>query len=291
VPAICALVLAAAAWPALTLTGSDGPPAPSALVLSPAVPEAEAGVLAAPPVDAAPETAVELEAPPAVALREQPVTLPAAATARPTVPKAAAKPVSKTGAPGRASLSRAEPATATPVRWRASKAVGKPFGGRLANSVQLPGEGRDFVTWDSPKQRSPSRGWRRFGTDRLIRVVLKVAAEYRAANPDAPRMVVGDLSRPNGGPFGSDYGGLGHRSHQNGLDVDVFYPRRDRLERPPSRVADIDHALAQDLVDRFVRVGAEYVFVGPHTSLTGRAGVVSKLVYHDDHLHVRIRRG
>ena len=104
-------------------------------------------------------------------------------------------------------------------------------------------------------------------------------------------MVVGDLSRPNGGPFGPAYGGLGHRSHQNGLDVDVFYPRRDRLERPPSRVADIDHALAQELVRRFTTAGAEYVFVGPRTGLSGRRGVVMKLVHHDDHLHVRIRPG
>ena len=104
-------------------------------------------------------------------------------------------------------------------------------------------------------------------------------------------MVVGDLSRPNGGPFGPAYGGLGHRSHQNGLDVDVFYPRRDRLERPPSRVSDIDRALAQELVRRFTKAGAEYVFVGPRTGLGGPRGVVVKLVHHDDHLHVRIRRG
>ena len=34
----------------------------------------------------------------------------------------------------------------------------------------------------------------------------------------APAVLVGDLSRPGGGPFGSRlYGGLGHASHQNGL--------------------------------------------------------------------------
>ncbi len=212
---------------------------------------------------------------------------PAAAT----VPRDTARAAAGTGNQRRVASSRREPATEAPVRWRASKAVGKPFGGRLRNSVQLPAEGRDFVTWDGPKRRSPNRGWRRFGTDRLIRVVLKVAAEYRAANPDAARMVVGDLSRPNGGPFGPAYGGLGHRSHQNGLDVDVFYPRRDRLERPPSRVSDIDRALAQELVRRFTKAGAEYVFVGPRTGLGGPRGVVVKLVHHDDHLHVRIRRG
>ena len=54
-------------------------------------------------------------------------------------------------------------------------------------------------------------------------------------------------------------------------------------------MGDIDHALAQDLVNRFVRAGAQFVFVGPHTGLHGPPGVVETLVYHDDHMHVRIR--
>ena len=35
-----------------------------------------------------------------------------------------------------------------PVAWRRSRPLGKPFGGRLADGVQLPSGGRDFVTWD-----------------------------------------------------------------------------------------------------------------------------------------------
>jgi hypothetical protein len=275
--------MAAAAWPVLALAGSEGRQTSVPLVL----PTLVAGT------DGAADTAsgADVASPASAALGVVPVTQPAAAMAPNAAPTAPARAVAGTGSSGRVGSSRAEPATVTPVRWRTSKAVGKPFSGRLRDSVQLPAEGRDFVTWDGPKRRSPSRGWRRFGTDRVIRVVLKVAAEYRAANPDAPRMVVGDLSRPNGGPFVPRYGGLGHRSHQNGLDVDVFYPRRDRLERPPSRVADIDRPLAQDLVHRFTEAGAEYVFVGPRTGLSGPRGVVVKLVHHNEHLHVRIRRG
>ena len=55
--------------------------------------------------------------------------------------------------------------------------------------------------------------------------------EYRAAHPSAPRVGVADLSRPHGGRFGRNFGGLGHASHQNGLDVDILYPRLDGLER------------------------------------------------------------
>jgi murein endopeptidase len=175
------------------------------------------------------------------------------------------------------------------VHWRRSRAVGLPYAGRLVNGVMLPAEGAHFFTWDEIWSRQPNRPYRRFGTDRLIRVVLRVAAAYARAHPGAPRLGIADISRPNGGPFGRRFGGLGHASHQNGLDVDVLYPRRDRREAAPGRPSQIDRRLAQDLVDRFVRAGAKYVFVGPHTHLHGPRRVVSVLAHHDDHMHVRLR--
>jgi hypothetical protein len=183
----------------------------------------------------------------------------------------------------------AEPAPAyEPVRWRRSRAVGKPWAGRLVNGVRLPSEGEDFFTWDPALRRSPNRAWRRYGTDRLIRVLLRVLREHRAAFPGSPRVGVGDLSRPHGGPFGRRFGGLGHLSHQNGLDVDVYYPRLDGEERDARHVERIDLELAQDLVARFLAAGARKVYIGPNTLLSGPAGWVEKLAYHDDHLHVRI---
>jgi murein endopeptidase len=182
------------------------------------------------------------------------------------------------------------PAPEAAIVWRRSRATGKPFhNGRLVDGVQLPAETSHLVTWDPVRDTVPNRGWRRWGTDRLIRTVLAVAAGYAAAHPDAPRLVVGDLSRSHGGEFGRRWGGDGHRSHQNGLDVDVLYPRRDGRELAPRRVGQVDRARAQDLVDRFVRAGAQYVFVGPHTGLRGPRPVVWPLWNHDDHLHVRLR--
>lgn len=171
-----------------------------------------------------------------------------------------------------------------PVRWRRSRVVGVPDAGRLAGGVQLPAERADYFTWDPLLERSPNRAWRRWGTARLVRTVLRVVAEFRRAHPRAPRIGVGDLSRPRGGPFGPR-----HVSHQNGLDVDVYYPRRDRAERAPDHPREIDRLLAQELVDRFVRAGAARVFVGPRTGLVGDSRVVQPLGGHDNHLHVRLR--
>lgn len=170
-----------------------------------------------------------------------------------------------------------------------SRSLGLPWDGRLVGGVQLAAEGEHHFTWDPPRRRSPNRSWRRYGNRRLVTTALRVFAEYAAANPRASRLGVGDLSRPRGGDFGARFGGLGHASHQNGLDIDVYYPRRDRRELPPKVPRQIDSRLAQDLVDRFVAVGAAKVFVGPNTGLRGPPAVVEVLpAHHDNHMHVRL---
>ena len=170
-----------------------------------------------------------------------------------------------------------------------SHSSGLPWLGTLAGGVQLEQAGEHFFTWDGVRQRSPNRGWRRYGSARLIRTLLAVLEEYAAAHPAAPRVGVGDLSRPKGGEFGRRFGGAGHASHQNGLDADVFYPRLDGRERPPRVPRQIDRLLAQDLVDRFVAAGAAKVFVGPSTGLKGPPAIVEVLpAYHDNHMHVRL---
>ena len=179
------------------------------------------------------------------------------------------------------------PAPTVPVVYRRSQALGLPHAGRLRGGVQLPVEGPYFFTWDPIFKTIPNRPWRRFATDVTVRRILRVFREFRAAHPTASRIGVGDLSRPTGGGFGPEYGSIGHASHQNGLDADVYYPRLDRRERPPRLPEQVDRRLAQDLVDRFVRAGAEKVFVGLNVRLAGPPGVVAPLPYHDNHLHVR----
>jgi murein endopeptidase len=168
------------------------------------------------------------------------------------------------------------------IRWRESKAIGVPHDGRLVDGVRLPVKGPDWVTWDPIRHKSPNRAWRLYGTDRLVRVVLKVVRDYARAHPDAPRVVIGDLSRRGGGPIDA------HVSHENGLDVDIYYPRLDHRLKAPSRVDQIDMRLARDLVRRFVAAGAQLVLVGYNTPLRGPSGIVFPYPNHDNHLHVRL---
>jgi murein endopeptidase len=211
-----------------------------------------------------------------------------AAVAASPAPAGARLPPPDPGAAGAPGPTAAAPPPAVAPAARRSRSVGMPWRGRLVRGVQLPAFGEGFVTWDSVLKRVPSRGWRRWGTDTLVALVQRIAAEFGADHPSAPLLLVGDLSRPLGGIFDERFGGLGHASHQNGLDVDVYYPRRDGVGRAPWRPGQVDRRLAQDLVDRFVAAGAEKVFVGPRLGLRGPRRVVQLLVHHDDHLHARI---
>jgi murein endopeptidase len=178
----------------------------------------------------------------------------------------------------------AEPRPA--IDWRDSVAVGSPAAGSLERGVQLPASGASWFTWDPVLKRSPNRGWRRWGTDDVVRATIEVLREFRRRHPEAAPVGVGDLSLPEGGYFGPEVsGGIGHGTHQNGLDVDVYYPRLDRRLRPPDRPEQVNVARAQDLVDMFVAAGATTIYVGPNLPLTGPPEIVSPLVNHDNHLH------
>jgi len=154
--------------------------------------------------------------------------------------------------------------------------------------VQLPATGAHYVTWDPILRRSPSRGWRRHGTDNLVRLLLAVQRRYGDSEPGARPLLIGDLSRPRGGDFGTRYGIIGHSTHQNGLDADIYYPRRDRRLTVPETVGKVDLRLSQRLLDLLVAAGAQTVLVGPNTGLKGPAGVVKPYPNHDNHMHVRI---
>jgi Penicillin-insensitive murein endopeptidase len=212
--------------------------------------------------------------------RGQPPTLdedPPSLTFRPGLAENPVRP------PGRAThLNRLTDQGRRPrIAWHRATARGLPYAGSLVSGTQLPVEGPDWVTWDPVHDRVPNEPQRLFGTEDTIRTVVSVIASYRSAHPDAPRVVIGDISFRGGGRMEE------HRSHQNGLDVDVYYPRLDRALRAPRTTAQVDRRLSQALLDRFVAAGAEIVFVGYRVGLRGPRGIVTPYPNHENHMHVR----
>ena len=175
-----------------------------------------------------------------------------------------------------------ERAIASPrVAWHQARSLGVPYGGSLVHGTQLPVKGANWVTWSPITDSRPNAPERLYGNERTIRAILSVTREYRAAHPRASRVVIGDISRESGGPMDD------HVSHQNGLDVDVYFPRLDRTLRAPTTAGEIDHRLAQDLLVRFVAAGAQMIFIGYSTGLHGPAAVVIPWPGHEYHMHVR----
>ena len=88
-----------------------------------------------------------------------------------------------------------------------------PFGsyakGCLAGGVELPESG---PTWQAMRL---SRG-RNWGHPELIDMVTKLS-QFAAQQPGWNGLYIGDLSQPRGGPMLT-----GHRSHQIGLDADIW---------------------------------------------------------------------
>jgi len=110
------------------------------------------------------------------------------------------------------------------AKARGSKQAATPFGsyarGCVAGAVQLPETG---PTWQAMRL-SRNRNW---GHPEVVDFVKKLSA-FAATQPGWEGLYVGDISQPRGGPMLS-----GHRSHQMGLDVDIWMlpPKRLDLSR------------------------------------------------------------
>ena len=88
------------------------------------------------------------------------------------------------------------------------QAIGAYNAGCLAGAAILPLQGKGFQVM------RPSRN-RYFGHPNLIAFVERLG---RQASVQGQRLLIGDLSQPRGGPMNG-----GHRSHQIGLDVDIWF--------------------------------------------------------------------
>ena len=101
-----------------------------------------------------------------------------------------------------------------------SVSIGTPAHGSLQGGVALPAEGDGFVT------HSRLGNWlgRQYVNSRVRDTLVSVFRALHAVQPDRV-FVVGETGLRRGGRFRP------HRSHQNGLSVDIFMPVRDAAGR------------------------------------------------------------
>jgi penicillin-insensitive murein endopeptidase len=88
------------------------------------------------------------------------------------------------------------------------QAIGSYNAGCLAGAATLPLKGKGYQVM------RPSRN-RYYGHPNLIRFVQRLGNQ---ASARGMQLLIGDLSQPRGGPVST-----GHRSHQIGLDVDIWF--------------------------------------------------------------------
>lgn len=98
----------------------------------------------------------------------------------------------------------------------APQVLGSYAAGCIAGAVPLPLVGVGYQVMRSSRHRY-------FGHPYLIQFVQRLGQQ---ANAQGVRLLIGDLGQPRGGPTPT-----GHRSHQNGLDVDVWF-----LQQPANQV-------------------------------------------------------
>lgn len=183
-----------------------------------------------------------------------------------------------------------------------ARAIGETSRGCLAGAASLEPEGPGYQVMHLERRRH-------FGHPDLVAMVRGLGQATQRERLGL--LHVGDLSQPRGGP--TTYG---HRSHQNGLDVDVWFALDPSLSnstdtlrsnvRAPSLLRDSGEGLNRflweerhrrvlELAARFPRV--DRIFVNPHIkrelcrTTRGDRSWLRKIRPwwgHDDHFHARL---
>ncbi|MDD2761086.1 MAG: penicillin-insensitive murein endopeptidase [Methylomonas sp.] len=197
-------------------------------------------------------------------------------------------------------------AVVTPTKTLAGQSIGGYAAGCIGGAVALPLSGIGYQVMRVSRHRY-------YGHADLIRFVRHMG-EF-VADEGLGSLLVGDLGQPRGGPTPS-----GHRSHQTGLDVDIWFltlsqsnnrlltEHEREVWRAPSMIkADsgkIDHEQWTDADAKILQMAAsqpevDRVFVNPgiKRELCERNADLSAAWLrkirpwwkHDDHFHVRLK--
>jgi penicillin-insensitive murein endopeptidase len=90
-----------------------------------------------------------------------------------------------------------------------AQSIGSYTAGCISGAVSLPQNGPGFQVMRPTRERS-------YGHPNLIKFIESLAKTINLQHKGV--LLIGDLGQPRGGPTPS-----GHRSHQTGLDVDIWY--------------------------------------------------------------------
>lgn len=140
---------------------------------------------------------------------------------------------------------------------------------------------------------------RYWGHPTLIKLLTEAGSEF---NKDKKNIIIGDLSQSRGGPMLT-----GHNSHQNGLDVDIWFKIPDNnqamnfqtleteeMKSIPALEADqiklIKYFAANELVERiFINPSFKKKLCAEKSLTFGEQRKMRAWWGHDDHIHVRIK--
>ena len=146
---------------------------------------------------------------------------------------------------------------------------------RLANpnvNTPLPRSGPGFYSYKPMSQQ--------YGLPETIQALQAIGSAWQRAHPQDPRIGIGDISLRGGGPM------RGHKSHQKGVDVDIWLVRNDGRKEPTRyQSPQYSRAMTQELINRIRANGilrVRYIFFNDP-----RATGVKPWPNHDNHLHVR----
>jgi penicillin-insensitive murein endopeptidase len=175
--------------------------------------------------------------------------------------------------------------------------IGSPSAGLLFNPRSMP----EGPLW---KIRNPRET---YGTTETIDYVIRAIETVERQFPGSPRIVIGDISDPDGGRLNW------HASHQVGRDVDIgFYHRREVDDLLRARKSNLDiprnWALVRALVtetdvdrifvDRYIQryLFSHAVEIGEDSAwlddifgrkTAGKGAIIQHVRRHRDHMHVR----
>lgn len=140
---------------------------------------------------------------------------------------------------------------------------------------QLPSAGVGFTTYNRENE-----GADQYGTAATIDKIVALGRAWSVLSPEVP-FAVGDISRKGGGVMPP------HKSHQQGVDVDLRPLRRDGQNLPTDFMSQTySRERTRQLIEtiRQVEPTATIFFNDPELI---RAGLTKYLTGHHNHVHVR----